>query len=89
MDVDVVSIGTGETAVALSHSDATAFSCFLEPPGAVTATGFFNVTVDVHREKRGTAYRQWSRSVDVAGGSLFDVELGWEIYPIAPRSGNK
>ena len=38
----------GNTAVALSWSDANTFSCFLEPPGAVTATGFFNVTVDVH-----------------------------------------
>jgi hypothetical protein len=28
----------GDTAVALSHSDDTSFSCWLEPPGAVTSS---------------------------------------------------
>jgi len=39
----------------------------------VTASGFFNVTVDVHRQRRGEAYRQWQRSVDVAEAMLYDV----------------
>ena len=28
----------GDTAVALSHSDDTSFSCWLEPPGVVTSS---------------------------------------------------
>ena len=33
------------------------------------------MTVDVHHDKRGTAYRQWQRSVDVAEATLFDIEM--------------
>ena len=42
-------------------------------PSQVTASGFFNVTVDVHRQRRGEAYRQWQRSVDVAEATVYDV----------------
>ena len=53
-------------------------------PLQVTASGFFNVTVDVHRDKRGTAYRQWQRSVDVAEAMLFDVEMVPLTAPYTP-----
>ena len=53
-------------------------------PLQVTASGFFNVTVDVHRDKRGTAYRQWQRSVDVAEAMLFDVEMVPLTAPYSP-----
>ena len=53
-------------------------------PLQVTASGFFNVTVDVHRNKRGTAYRQWQRSVDVAEAMLFDVEMVPLTAPYTP-----
>lgn len=61
-----------------------------EHPLQVTASGFFNVTVDVHREKRGEAYRQWQRSVDVAEAALYDVEMvplrapDTPLHPLAP-----
>ena len=61
-----------------------------EHPLQVTASGFFNVTVDVHREKRGEAYRQWQRSVDVAEATLFDIEMvplrapDTPLHPLAP-----
>ena len=78
----------GDTAVALSHSDDTSFSCWLEPPGAVTASGFFNVTVDVHRDKRGEAYHQWQRSVDVAAATLYDVEMAPRLTAVSPQLGS-
>ena len=53
-------------------------------PLQVTASGFFNVTVDVHRDKRGTAYRQWQRSVDVAEAMLYDVEMVSLTAPYSP-----
>ena len=54
----------------------------------MTASGFFNVTVDVHRDKRGTAYRQWERSVDVAEANLFDVEMAPRLTSVAPQLGS-
>ena len=54
----------------------------------MTASGFFNVTVDVHREKRGTAYRQWQRSVDVAEAMLYDVEMAPRLTGVSPQLGS-
>ena len=72
----------GNTAVGLAHSDATRFGCKLEPMGAAGAAGFFNVSVDGHRQQRGAAYKELTPKVDV-------VHLAWlkRIRRVCPGRG--